>query len=161
MTMRLTATLLKYGEDSYPDGWGDVVRFSEGALYLDDRQAVPLLLEHQQGRFAVGVAERIWTEQADDGSTVVRGEFVTLDTPEARMAEAELAAGIRQDVSVGVWMDEFAAAPLDPEDDSWLAPQRLQVDLAEVVETSLTLRGRMPSAQVDDVASTTDEGNPA
>lgn len=149
--MKITATLLKYGEDSIPDGWGDVVTFAQDSLYTDPRQNVPLLLEHQGQTWAVGYSTRVWTE----GDTVM-GEFDLLDTPAGLAAQAELAAGLRLDVSIGVWMDEYAAEQLDPEDDSWLAPQRLTVSLADLVETSLCLRGRMPSAQVDTVS--TDEG---
>lgn len=152
--MRITATLLTYGEDSTPDGWGDVVTFAADSLYTDDRQAVPLMLEHQAHAVAVGYATRVWTE-----ADVVMGEFDILDTPLGLAVQAELAANVRMDVSVGVLMDSYTAEQLDPEDESWLAPQRLTVSLADLVETSLCLRGRMPSAQVDTVS--TDEGNPA
>ena len=152
--MRITATLVKYGEDSGPDVWGDVATFAPDALYLDDRQAVPLLVHHQQQQLAVGYATKVWTE----GDTV-RGEFTLLDTPLGLAIQDELVNGIRLDVSIGVVMDEFTVAPLDPEDESFFAPQRITCTLADLVETSLCFRGRMPSAQVDDVHP--DEGNAA
>lgn len=153
MTVRLVATLLTYGETSLPDPWGDVVVFAPGALYTDDHQRVGLFVNHDTRREAAGVAERVWTE-----GDVVRGEFVTLDTPSGRLLELELAAGVRRDVSIGAYLDEFTVAPVDPQDrDPW-APQVYTVTAADLAETSSCLRGRFPSARIDSVS--TDDGQP-
>lgn len=159
--MRITATLLQYGEDSNPDAFGDVVRFTDGALYLDDQQGVPLLLNHDQGREAVGVLVQAWTEK--DGR--VRATFDLIDTPAAQTYATELREGLRKDVSVGVAFadGDYTLEPLDAErTDPW-APQRINVHAAELVETSGCFRGRMPSAHVESVEdpATNDEGNAA
>lgn len=154
MPVRLTATLLRFGEDSSPDMWGDVVTFADGSLYLPGDQAVGLFIQHDTGREAAGVATAVYVE----GDTVV-GEFELLDTPAGQAAALELAADVRRDVSVGVTFDDdgYTAEPLDPDDDRWFAPMRVTATAAELVETSLCLRGRMPSARVESV--TADEGN--
>lgn len=152
MPTRLTATLLTYGEDSTPDLWGDVVRFADGAVYLPDDQAVGLFIQHDTHREAAGVATAVYTE----GARVV-GEFELLDTPAGRAAAVELAADVRRDVSVGVRFDDYDVEDLDDAGGSWLVPQRLTATAAELVEASLCLRGRMPSARVESV--TTTEGN--
>lgn len=153
--MRLTATLLRYGEDSVPDAFGDLIRFTEGALFLG-AEGLPLFTEHDRNREAAGVALEVWTE----GDTV-RGTFELLDTPAGRAAAAELAAGVRWDVSIGAHLEDYTATALDParEGDPW-APQRVTVASADLVEVSLCLRGRMPSAQVDAV-DPSPEGIPA
>lgn len=157
MTVRFSATLLTYGEDSSPGWFGDVVTFADGSLY-QGADRVALLVEHDGRREVAGYAVSVWTEGA-----VVLGEFETLDTPTGRQVEAELAAGVRMDVSVGVLVDESAAEPLDPSDESWFAPLRETVTSADLVETSTCLRGRMPSAAVDpeSISTTPSEGTAA
>lgn len=151
--MKLTATLLKFGEDSSPDMFGDVAAFAPDSLYQDAHQNVPLLVHsHDRGSIAAGVADRIYV----DGD-YVRGEFTLLDTEAGQQAALELAAGLRMDVSVGVSITDMESEALDPEDDSWFAPQRITVLAADLVEVSLCFRGRMPSARVDTV-STDNEG---
>lgn len=153
--MRFTATLLTYGEDSSPGWFGDVVTFAEGSLY-QGADNVALLVEHDTRREVAGRALSVWVE---DG--VVRGEFETLDNPAGRSVEAELSAGVRMDVSVGVLIEDSYAEPLDPEDSSWFAPLRETVTSADLVETSTCLRGRMPSARVESITTPTDEGTAA
>lgn len=153
--MRITATLLTYGEDSSPDMWGDVVTFAPDSLYLPDDQRVPLMVEHYRAMTAAGVMVEAYTE----GDRVV-GVFDLLDTDTGRAAALELAADVRRDVSVGVYFDPdgYTVEPLDPSDDSWLAPMRVTVSSADLAETSLCLRGRMPSARVESIET---EGTPA
>ena len=145
--MRLTATLLEYGEESSPDVWGDVVTFLPDSLFSDDHQSVALLIQHydREGG-AAGRALELWTE-----GNRVRGTFELLDTPAGRQAALELAAGVRWDVSVGVRLEDFTTEPIDPDDRSFFAPLRATVASADLVEVSLCLRGRMPTARVDSV----------
>jgi hypothetical protein len=151
--VKVTATLLKFGEESIPDVFGDVVRFAPGSLYTDDHQRVPLLVEtHDAGKVAAGYADRIWT----DGDTVL-GEFTLLDTFNGQQAALELAADVRKDVSVGVLPDvvEFEDRE-DVEPHPLFGPaQRATITLADLYEVSLCLRGRMPSARVDAVSTDT------
>lgn len=145
--MRIDATLLKFGEDSRPDAWGDVVRFAPDSLYTDDHQALPLLMHHQQQLVAVGYATRLWVE-----GDLLRAEFTMLDTSAGLDAQLELAADVRKDISVAVLMDEYDAEPVDPDaEPTYAAPQRLTVTLADTIEASLCFRGRMPSAMVNSV----------
>jgi phage head maturation protease len=154
--VKVTATLLKFGEESSPDVWGDVATFAKGSLYQDQGAKVPLLLHaHDRQSVAAGVADRVYVE----GDTV-RGDFTLLDTDAGRQAALELAAGLRMDVSVGVAIDTFTTEPLDAEDPNPWAPQRVTIESADLIEVSLCLRGRMPSAQVDAV-SADQEGIPA
>jgi hypothetical protein len=150
--VRLTATLLTFGEDSSPDWFGDVVTFAPGSLYTDDHQSVPLMVQHDTGREAAGVALAVYT----DGDAVM-GDFELLDTPTGRAAATELGASVRWDVSVGVIIDEYDLEDLeDDAEPSWWGPsQRLTARSADLVEVSLCLRGRMPSARVESI---TDEG---
>lgn len=145
--MRLTATLLAYGEESTPDAWGDVVTFLPDALFSDDHQSVPLLIQHydREGG-AAGRALELWTEGGR-----VRGTFELLDTPAGRQAALELAAGVRWDVSVGVRLEDYVTEQIDPDDRSFWAPVRATVTSADLVEVSLCLRGRMPTARVDSI----------
>lgn len=154
--MKIKATLLKFGEDSRPDWFGDVVSFQPGSLFTDDHQAVPLLISHyDRDGGAAGKALSIWTE----GDTV-QGEFELLDTPAGRQAAIELAAGVRWDVSVGVLLEDYSSDDIEDAPDSyWGPPQRVSVASADLFEVSLCLRGRMPSARVDEVHES--EGVPA
>lgn len=156
MTVRITATMLKYGEDSQPDMWGDVFTFAAGSIFTDTHQAVGLFVNHDTGREAAGVAVDVWTE-----GDLLRGTFDTLPTPSGQLLETELLAGVRRDVSIGVYLDQYDAAPLDPAaaEDPW-APMRMTVTSADLAELSSCIRGRFPSAQIDSV-ETLQEGNQA
>lgn len=153
MTVRLTATLLKYGEDSQPDYFGDVVRFAKDSLFTDTHQKVGLFVEHNTLREAAGYAVELWTE-----GDLVRGTFETIDTPSGQLLESELLAGVRRDVSVGVYLDAYTSEPLDPADaaDPW-APLRMTVTAGDLAEASACIRGRFPSASIDEVTPV--EGN--
>lgn len=156
--MRLRATLLTFGEDSIPDWFGDVVTFAPGSLFTDDHQRVALLVQHDERQAAAGYAEAIWTE----GDQVL-ADFVLLDTPAGQAAVEELTNGVRWDVSVGVYVEASEFEELDPpEDHFWpWPPLRQTITSADLAEVSLCLRGRMPSARVDEIDTTTDEGIPA
>lgn len=157
--MKITATLLKFGEDSYPDYFGDLLRFAPDSLFTDDHQAVALMREHEHGRTAVGVATSIWTE----GGTVL-GEFDLLDTDEGQQAAIELAANLRRDVSVGVYTKAMTYEPIEDAEPHPLfgPPMRGTITSADLFEVSLCFRGRMPSARVDDVSTDpTPEGEDA
>lgn len=160
MTMTRTATLLVYGEDSTPDSWGDVVTFAPASLYVDDDAVPALLVQHVTVNHAAGYASSTWTE-----GDRVRARFTTLDTPAGLALEQEWAAGLRDDVSVGVYIDEYTVEPLDPDDadDPW-APMRMTVQLGDLVEGSACFRGRFPSAKfdpLDTVEGSPSEGIPA
>lgn len=153
--MKITATLLTFGEDTIPDLFGDVVRFAPGSLYMDERQRLPLLVEHDRNGPAVGYADEVWTE-----GDKVRATFTLLDTPAAAQVAAELSSGLRMDVSVGIRAEEYTETIRDDVDPHPIfgAPVRAEMTLADLVETSLTFRGRMPSAQVDDVSTEPTQG---
>ena len=117
---------------------------------------MPLLVEtHDAGKVSAGVATSIWV----DGDTV-RGEFDLLDTFNGQQAALELAAGVRRDVSIGVLPDAYDQQPIEDAEPHpvWGPPMRATVTLADLYEVSLCFRGRMPSAQVDDVSTATPEG---
>ena len=157
--MKLTATLLKYGEDSSPNYFGDLITFAPGSLYTDEHQKVALLVQHNQDAPIVGYATDLWTE-----GDLVRGEFELLDTPAAKQVEAELTAGTRWDVSVGVYPDEETTVEIEDAEEHplWGKPLRTTIELADLAELSLCIRGRMPSAQVDELsADDPSEGEPA
>lgn len=146
--------MLKFGEDSAPDFWGDVFTFAPGSLFTDGHQQVGLFVNHDTGREAAGVAVAIWTE-----GDYVKGEFETLPTPSGQLLETELLAGVRRDVSIGVYLDTYTSEPIDPAraDDPW-APIRMTVESADLAELSSCIRGRFPSAAVESVTPV--EGNP-
>lgn len=144
-----------------PDGWGDVVTFAPGSLYMSEGQTVALLVQHQEHQPAAGYATNVWTDETG----TVRATFETLPTPTGLALEAELTAPqpVRTDVSVGVYLDAYTSEPLDPADPSPSAPVRMTVTAGDLAETSACLRGRFPSARIESVESveptnTTPEG---
>jgi hypothetical protein len=137
------ARIVTYGEESSPDLFGDTYRFLPGSLYHDDALRTAGLSNHDDDAYAEAALVDVWAE----GDQVL-ADFELLTTVTGAQAAAELAANIRTDVSMGVWLEDVDMAETGY-DEGWGWPTyRYDVTRAELCETSRCLRGAMPSAQI-------------
>lgn len=135
---RVSGVLLTYGDTSAPSLFGDRVRVMPDAVRLPVA-GVPLMREHDTAAAAAGVLTALTSE----GEQLL-GTFDLLDTSSGRDTLAELRAGVRTELSVGLAVESH-----ERDDDGTLV-----VLDAELVEVSQVLRGAMPGARVTDVAAT-------
>lgn len=97
---RTTSGLIVPFGDTAGRGWFDVT-FEPGALTITDVARVPLLFEHGATHAVVGIMSDV--EETADG---VVATFTLDDTPDGERAAAELEAGSRTGLSIGIEYDD-------------------------------------------------------
>lgn len=127
------------------NAWGDVISFAPGSVdTAGDASRVKLLLDHRPKPFGYGL------ELTDDGTRLGARMAIPRDEladPEIGATVRQMRNGVRDAVSVGVDLLAYTSEPIDPDDRSFFAPERIRVTAAELLELSSAVIPRFAEAR--------------